>query len=345
MIRKISAIFGMAIFSASAAFAAGPGEYKVTVPLTDDEDGLTAYIVDFDSGAKLDSCIVEGGSAQFAGKLQIPTFARVILDGNRAGMLVLEEGDITVGGARHIGSGTPTNDAFVNLLDSQEALVKRYRSLPEEDADAKAAIQKEYAELATKALADNANNPLGYYLFLQEAYNWDLPEFDKQLQAHPAFVSSKKIQTLRQGLVNKQQTSVGQMFKDFEVTYDGKTQRLSDYVGKGKYTLVDFWASWCGPCIRETKVIKQLYDEYADKGLEVLGVAVWDEPANTLRAIEQHELPWNQIINTQNIATDIYGIPAIPCIILFDPEGRIVSRDKQDEPLIADVEAAMSTVK
>lgn len=345
MIRKISAIFGMAIFSASAAFAAGPGEYKVTVPLTDDEDGLTAYIVDFDSGAKLDSCIVEGGSAQFAGKLQTPTFARVILDGNRAGMLVLEEGDITVGGARHIGSGTPTNDAFVNLLDSQEALVKRYRSLPEEDADAKAAIQKEYAELATKALADNANNPLGYYLFLQEAYNWDLPEFDKQLQAHPAFVSSKKIQTLRQGLVNKQQTSVGQMFKDFEVTYDGKTQRLSDYVGKGKYTLVDFWASWCGPCIRETKVIKQLYDEYSDKGLEVLGVAVWDEPANTLRAIEQHELPWNQIINTQNIATDIYGIPAIPCIILFDPEGRIVSRDKQDEPLIADVEAAMSTVK
>ena len=75
--------------------------------------------------------------------------------------------------------------------------------------------------------------------------------------------------------------------------------------------------------------------------MDFLGVAVWDEPENTLRAIEKHQLPWEQILNTQNVATDIYGIPAIPCIILFDPEGMIVSRDKQDAALIADVEAAM----
>ena len=96
-----------------------------------------------------------------------------------------------------------------------------------------------------------------------------------------------------------------------------------------------------GPCIRETKVIKEIYNKYQGKGLEVLGVAVWDEPANTLRAIEEHQLPWKQIINAQTVPTDLYGISGIPCIILIDPNGKIVGRDKQDEELIADVEAAM----
>ncbi len=115
-------------------------------------------------------------------------------------------------------------------------------------------------------------------------------------------------------------------------------------MGRGRYTLVDFWASWCGPCIRETKTIKELYSKYGPEGtnqLDVLGVAVWDEPENTLRAIEQHQLPWEQILNTQNVATDIYGIPAIPCIILFGPDGTILSRDKQDAELKADVAAAL----
>lgn len=115
-------------------------------------------------------------------------------------------------------------------------------------------------------------------------------------------------------------------------------------INSGKPAMVDFWASWCGPCIRETKVLKEIYEEYGSKGLDVLGVAVWDEPANTLKAIEQHQLPWPQIINAQTIPTDLYGIAGIPCIILFDPEGNIVSRDKQDDDLRADVAAAMAKV-
>lgn len=328
----------------TAIGAAAQANYTVTVPLTDDEDGLTAYITNFDTGAPIDSTIVEGGKAVFTGTTAQPVMARVMLDGNRAGMLILEGGDITVGGPRRIGSGSPVNDAFTALLNSQDELVREFRALPSPDDPRGKEIQNKYEQASQDALNANINNPLGYYLFLQECYNWDLPTFDAKLAEYPQFAAYNKVRTLRQGLVNKQETQPGKMFKDFEVTYNGKTQRLSDYVGKGRYVLADFWASWCGPCIRETKVLKELNSKYGPEGtnqLDVLGVAVWDEPQNTLRAIEQHQLPWQQILDTQTVATDIYGIPAIPCIILFDPEGRIVSRDKQDAELVADVDAAM----
>lgn len=70
-------------------------------------------------------------------------------------------------------------------------------------------------------------------------------------------------------------------------------------------------------CIRQTVVLKDIYNKYKDKGLEVLGVAVWDEPDATLRAIEQHQLPWKSIIGAGTIPTDLYGITGIPCIILL----------------------------
>ena len=334
---------GMAL-TATAAFAQTAPNYTVRLNLTEDEDGLTAYITDFDSGEKVDSTVVADGVALFNGTVEKPIFARLILDGNRAGMFILEPVEITVGGERRIGTGTATNEAFNTLLQNQNELVQRFNKLTPADSTEAKAIRDQYNALSTKALAENAQNPLGYYLFVQEAYNWDLPEFNAKLQEYPQFADSRRLQTLKQGLLNKEETSVGHKFKDFENTYDGKTQRLSDYVGRGRYTLVDFWASWCGPCIRETKTIKELYSKYGPEGtnqLDVLGVAVWDEPENTLRAIEQHQLPWEQILNTQNVATDIYGIPAIPCIILFGPDGTILSRDKQDAELKADVAAAL----
>lgn len=122
-------------------------------------------------------------------------------------------------------------------------------------------------------------------------------------------------------------TVEGAMFTDFEATQpDGSVLKLSDFVGKGKYILVDFWASWCGPCKREIPNIKAAYEKYKGDKFDVLSVAVWDKPEDTAKAAAEHGVAWNQIVNTGQVPTDIYGIEDIPHLILFGPDGTIVKR-------------------
>ncbi len=336
----------IATLALSCAAASMPN-YTVKVTFTPDEDGLQLYMLNFDNGEKLDSVLVDNGMAVFQGNIEAPVMAQLVLDGSRAGQFILEPGEITVNPMQRTTESTgELNKSLKDLNEKQRAIVMEYNSLPNDSTleTRREELTRRYDALNDSVFAANADNVLGLSIFLQNAYGYDLATLDSQLAKYPGLAKSQRIAKLRESLIKKDETSVGHKFKDFEITHDGKTQRLSDYVGKGKYTLVDFWASWCGPCIRETKVIKELYNAYADKGLEILGVAVWDEPANTLKAIEEHQLPWKQIINAQSIPTDIYGISGIPCIILFDPDGNIVSRDKQDQELVNDVNAAMAKI-
>lgn len=122
-------------------------------------------------------------------------------------------------------------------------------------------------------------------------------------------------------------TAEGKMFVDFEAEYEGKVQKLSDYVGKGKYVLVDFWASWCGPCKAEIPNLIEAYNKYKGDKFTVLGVATWDKPKDTLKSIEQLGIPYPQIMNAQEAGSNAYGILGIPQIILFGPDGTILKRN------------------
>ena len=121
---------------------------------------------------------------------------------------------------------------------------------------------------------------------------------------------------------------------DFKgVTPEGKEVALSDFVGKSKLVLVDFWASWCGPCMRSMPAMKALYEKYHKKGLEIVGVAVWDGDNSRSRVrIEEKGMTWPQIfVGDDRTSTDIYGIAGIPHVILFDAEGVILTRGIPDE--------------
>ena len=133
-------------------------------------------------------------------------------------------------------------------------------------------------------------------------------------------------------------TKEGNMFVDFTIPdSDGKEVKFSEFIGKGKYVLVDFWASWCGPCRGEIPNLIKIYDKYHGEQFDVLGVAVWDQPADSKAAAEKLGINYSEIINAQNIPTDAYGINGIPQIILFGPDGTILKRDLRGDAIEAEV--------
>lgn len=344
MTSKYLPLLGALLLTACSATAAGDA-YKVNVALPPSADGETAFLVNYDTGEKIDSVMVEKGHALFSGNISVPVLARVVVDGNRFGNLILEPGDITLqrGGAV---TGGELNPGLEKAVKGVEAIQAKAAKLPQDSTfpAQMALLEKEYKAYMDSVVKANAGNPIGYMFFLQQAYEYDLPTLKKELEKVPQMKQYTRTSKLMAALEQKEKTQPGNKFVDFTVTNDSVSQSLSDYVGKGRYTLVDFWASWCGPCIRETKVLKKIREEFKGKNLDILGVAVWDEPAATENAIKRHDLPWPQIINAQSVPTDLYGISGIPCIILFGPDGTIISRDLQGDELIQSVRTALDPV-
>ncbi len=333
-------VLSVSVAMLATSLFASAFDYQAKVMLTDDENGAMAYLVNYDTGAKVDSVTVADELASFTGKAETPFMARLIIDGQRMGsVFIVEEGVVSVNPAQHSVSGGVLTTIMNDFEKKAGEIATRYHAA-KDDAE-REAIYGEYTSYTNKVMDDNIKNVVGYYLFLQQAYEMEASDVIALVEKHPVMKSYQRVDKLLAANRNKAATQPGAKFADFEYTYDGVTYRLSDVVGKGQYVLVDFWASWCGPCIRQTKVIKELYNEYKDKGLKVLGVAVWDEPDNTRQAIATHGLEWESWLNAQNVPTDVYGISGIPCIILFGPDGTILSRDKQDEALKADVRAAL----
>ena len=193
----------------------------------------------------------------------------------------------------------------------------------------------EYLDYNNEILEANKDNILALFALQNVGRDMSDSRLDSLLGTFSARLQENAfVQSLRKSIQVRENTAEGKMFTDFTIEdSDGKTVSLSDYVGKGKYVLVDFWASWCGPCKREIPNLKEVYAKYRSKGLEMLSVAVWDEPQATKDTARAYGVNWKQIINAQRVPTDIYGIEGIPHIILFGPDGTILKRDLRGEAI------------
>ena len=225
--------------------------------------------------------------------------------------IIIEPGDIMFDGNHQMPviSGTVRNNVLSETLSK--------RNTPDFTETLKGlAIQHKGDVLAIPLLLMLDDNIMEQPEVLLSLINQSCAE----VQYHPNIVKVKK--KAEAALSQKE----GEMFKDFAVEFNGKTIRLSDYVGRGKYVLVDFWASWCSPCRQEIPNLIALYEKYKDKEFLVLGVAVQDKIEDSQKAISDMQIPYPQILNSEKIATNIYGIDALPETILFAPDGTIIAR-------------------
>ena len=156
----------------------------------------------------------------------------------------------------------------------------------------------------------------------------------------PAIQESKYVSGMKEALDARLNTAEGKPFVDFTVnSVVGMTRsippqpkyaevKFSDYVGKGKYILVDFWAPWCGPCKREIPNLKAVYDKYAGEKFDILSIAVWErQPVQvTIDTAAELGMNWSHINNAGSVPTDIYGVEGIPHLMLIGPDGTILKR-------------------
>jgi thiol-disulfide isomerase/thioredoxin len=362
-------VFLIAFLCMLAASCTDKNSYKIDGTIPEEYNGQQVYLFDYDSNTNVDSALVADGKFTFTGLSDTTIFLGLKSDDATVfSTIILEAGTIKVDLSDPLKvSGTPLNDKLIacqteiNRIydETDEIMTKLKEDFKDDPAGYEEAYEREidvYKAKNEKLINDhilaNNNNAIAISLFADTYYIFSIEKVDslyallgEDVKQSPKIQKimetlGRKKQKITETLGNQKQTNVGQIFTDFTIkngNIDGSSASFSDYIGKGKYVLVDFWASWCGPCIAENPVIAEVYKKYKGNKFEVLGIAVWDERDDTLEAIKKLNVTWPQIIDAQEIPTDIYGIDGIPHIILFGPDGTILARDLRGEGLKAKV--------
>lgn len=302
--------------------AVAQGNYSITGK---DYHGATrVYLQEVGIEGRLDSAEVKDAQFTFKGHTNTTKFVEIMTnEGELMGQFILEPGTINLRSNNYYGSGAPLNDAFCKLSDELAVYDKQLRdgTITEKERD-KICADKVVAMV--NAHLNDALSARAFYFFNSYIEKYTFKElYDKGNEGLKAVPWLKK---LRAEYERTAKTEPGMMFTDFEVPYEGKTQRLSDYVGKGKYVLIDFWASWCGPCKKEVPNIIEVWNKYKNRNFVAVGIATMDKPEDTKASMKQLGIEYPQIINNQGEASEPYGVTTIPQIILFGPDGTILRR-------------------
>jgi len=348
-------MLALTIFSCQSA----KDEYSIKGTIAGVESGKV-YLQKIVDGQPqtVDTATLSGGKFTFKGKMEMPDvrllrlderdyFAQFFLDNSS---ISIEAKKDSLRNTKIIGS--PTHDVFKIYISEMERLNKEVVALQDKYQTAMSTNDTNTADKAKidyQAMIDNnkvftknfvkehSNSVVAAYIALyqlaQQVDGSELEELANGLA--PELAKSEYVTKLKEIVAEQKKTAIGAVAPEFSMNDpEGKAIALSSL--KGKVVLVDFWASWCGPCRQENPNVVKVYQKYHSKGFEILGVSLDQRKEDWLKAIKDDNLSWIHVSDLQywqNAAARLYGVNAIPQSFLLDKDGKIIAKGLRGEQL------------
>ena len=345
----------LSIVAASMTLAACNAQsgYKVTGTVEGMPDGKA--IIATVNGSSLDTLAkadVKNGSFEFTGNVSEPTGAYIMVIGQRGAIpFMLENANITVNagqaGLTVTGSeGQKIYDQFmaINTTTQQEAmkLQQEYQAANGDQAKMQA-VQEAYAKLMTDVQAKETElikaNPDSYVSAFVIASGMGQMEYEQLKERYNLLGEKAKAgaqgKAIAAQIAKLESTAIGQIAPNFTITTP-EGESISLYDIKGKVKLIDFWASWCGPCRGENPHVVEIYKEYHPKGLEIFGVSLDNNKEAWVKAIADDGLVWkhgSDLKGWQSAPAQLYSVTGIPHTVLLDENNKIIAKNLRGDEL------------
>ena len=345
---------------ASLAFASLPTlaqQVEYSVSGTYAKDGSVIYLNDQLTEKSIDSTVVANGKFSFTGKADKDALMAIYVKDIRWETPFFNDGTPVMFNANDSTlKGSPLNERLTMYQLENEELNRAMRAkiskltreemLAQADELMEEINQKNDRDIAVanRVFKEERNSLIPVAFAHLYFFDNGVDTYDELVSEQVPFANHPYLKKAKDDIANALQQKdgpkaafVGQQYTDFEMADpDGKMHKISELVGEGKWVLVDFWASWCGPCRAEMPNVLEAYNTYHAKGFEVVGISFDNNKAAWLKAVEQLKMPWLQLSDLkggEGEAATIYKVDAIPDNILIDPQGKITDRGLRGKPL------------